>query len=134
MTHPATALQQAVFAALAADAGLAALVGDRIFDAVPRAATFPFVSFGAATAADWSTGTDTGSEHRLTVNIWSRAGGRQESWAIGARIDAALHDQPLALEDHGLVNLRRELAEVRLDPDGLTWHGVFRFRAVTEPA
>ena len=38
------------------------------------------------------------------------------------------------LPDHHLVNLRHELSEARLDPDGDTFHGIVRYRAVTEPA
>jgi hypothetical protein len=44
------------------------------------------------------------------------------------------NDQTLPLSDHDLVNLRHEFAEVRLDPDGDTFHGIVRYRAVTEPA
>ena len=49
-------------------------------------------------------------------------------------IRAVLHRQPLMLADHHLVNLRHELSEARLDPDGDTFHGIVRYRAVTEPA
>jgi hypothetical protein len=45
-----------------------------------------------------------------------------------------LHDQPLTLVDHDLVNLRHEFSEARPDPDGDTYHGIVRYRAVTEPA
>ena len=48
-------------------------------------------------------------------------------------IEAVLDDAALALDGHALVNLRFEMAEARRDPDGITWHGVMRFRAVTEP-
>ncbi len=47
---------------------------------------------------------------------------------------AALNDQQLSLDGHRLVNLRHELSEARRDPDGETYHGIARFRAVTEPA
>jgi hypothetical protein len=45
-----------------------------------------------------------------------------------------LHDQPLTLVDHDLVNLRHEFSEARPDPDGDTYRGIVRYRAVTEPA
>ena len=47
---------------------------------------------------------------------------------------AALHDQPIAVADHRLVNLRHEFSEARRDADGETYHGIVRYRAVTEPA
>jgi hypothetical protein len=52
---------------------------------------------------------------------------------MGAVHDA-LHDRDLALEGHRLVNLRHELSEARREPDGDTYHGIVRYRAVTEPA
>jgi hypothetical protein len=43
-----------------------------------------------------------------------------------------LHDQDLTLSGHRLVNLRHESSEARRDSDGETFHGIARFRAVTE--
>ena len=134
MTHPALALQKAVFAALAGDAGVAALVGDRIYDAPPRHAAFPYVRLGEARMSDWSTGTEAGGEHRLTLHVWSRERGKAECWAVIEAIDAVLNDAALGLDGASLVNLRTETAEARRDGDGITWHGVMRFRAVTEPS
>jgi hypothetical protein len=133
MTHPALALQKAVYAALVADDATGALVGDRVYDAAPRAATFPYVSFGDGTVRDWSTGTEEGAEHRLVLHAWSRERGRREAWAIIEALKAALHDAELELDGHALANLRFEFGDAALDPDGITWHGVIRFRAVTEP-
>ena len=50
------ALQQAVFAALGADADVKAALGDppRIFDAVPRDAAFPFAVIGDDAQSDWT--------------------------------------------------------------------------------
>ena len=47
---------------------------------------------------------------------------------------AALHDRALPLDGHALVNLRLEFSEVRFDDDQSVYHGLLRFRAVTEPA
>jgi hypothetical protein len=133
MTHPGLALQKAVVAALVADAAVGALIGDRIYDAPPRDATFPYLTVGQVNTADWSTGTEGGAEHQLTLHAWSRERGKRGCYAIGAAVEAALHDAALALDDHALVNLRFEFAETRRDPDGITFHGAIRFRAVTEP-
>jgi hypothetical protein len=43
-----------------------------------------------------------------------------------------LHDAALSLTDHRLINLRHETTDVRRDPDGETYQGIVRFRAVTE--
>ncbi|WP_421724236.1 DUF3168 domain-containing protein [Bauldia sp.] len=133
MTHPALALQAAVRAALIADSGVGALVGDRIYDEPPRGPTFPYVSFGEARASDWSTGTETGAEHRLVLNVWSRHRGKAECWAIVEALQAILDDAALTLDGHRLINLRFETADVRRDRDRITWTASVRFRAVTEP-
>lgn len=133
MTSAALALQKAVYAALSADAGVGALIGGRIYDLAPRNAVFPYATFGRATLADWSTGTEDGAEHRLTLDVWSRAHGKSECHAIGEAIRAALNDAALTLTGHALVNLLFESADTARDPDGITFHGVLRFRAVTEP-
>ena len=44
-----------------------------------------------------------------------------------------LHDQSLPLDGHALVNLRLEYSEIRFDDDQSVYHGLLRFRAVTEP-
>jgi hypothetical protein len=132
MTHPALALQKAVYAALTADAGVGAAIGDRIFDAAPRNAAFPYATFGDTRVGDWSTGTEEGAEHRLVLHVWSRALGKAECWAALEAIRMALHDAALDLDGHVLVNLRFEAADVGQDRDGITWHGAARLRAVTE--
>lgn len=132
MTWPALALQQAVVTALAGSAPLAAIVGSRIYDAPPRNAAFPYVSFGQLSVADWSTGTETGAEHQLILDAWSREAGKKQCYAMLDAIAGALDDAALTLDGNALVNLRFQSADVRRDPDGITFHGVIRFRAVTE--
>jgi hypothetical protein len=129
------ALQRGIYQALANDTGLTVLIGGaRIYDDPLQSASYPFVSLGQSLIRDWSTGSEDGEEHILTLHVWSRAGGRQESYEIIEAIKGVLHDKALMLTDHDLVNLRHEFSEVRQDPDGDTYHGILRYRAVTEPA
>lgn len=129
------ALQRSLYQALATSPDLVALLGGvRIYDDAPQAASFPFITIGQSVVRDWSTGTEDGAEHSLTLHVWSRTGSKKQMQAIVEAIRVALHDRPLELQDHFLVNLRHEFSEARLDPDGDTYHGVVRYRAVTEPA
>ncbi|HEY1244568.1 MAG TPA: DUF3168 domain-containing protein [Hyphomicrobiaceae bacterium] len=130
----AWSLQQSVFAALSADAALTALLGPgRIFDDVPQGTALPYVTLGPATAREWSTGSEDGTEHAFTVHVWSGARGKKEAHEMLGAVRAALHDRPLTLAGHSLINLRHERSETRRDRDGETIHGTARFRAVTEP-
>jgi len=131
---PSWSLQQSIFAALTADTALTALLGPgRVFDDVPQGAALPYVTLGQVTLRDASTATEEGAEHSITVHVWSDARGKKETHAILAAIRGAVHDRPLALTGHRLVNLRHELSEVRRALDGATIHGTARFRALTEP-
>jgi hypothetical protein len=134
MPSSSWALQQALYGVLTGNAALAALIGPpRIYDDVPQGAALPYLTIGQSTVRDWSTGTESGEEHILTLHVWSRAGGRKETHEIMEALRLAVHDQPLVLAGHRLVNLRHELSEARRDPDGETYHGTVRLRAVTEP-
>ena len=135
MTASANELQTAIFEALAADAGLiAALGGTKIFDHAPANIAFPYVTFGRTSVYDWSTGTESGAEQLFTLHVWSKAKGKQETLDIMELARALLHDQALSLVSHALVNCRLEFAEARYDDDLAVYHGLLRFRAVTEPA
>jgi hypothetical protein len=128
-------LQQSVFAALGADTQLTALLGPgRIFDDVPQGTPLPYVTLGNVTAQDWSAGSEDGTEHIFTVHVWSGARGKKQAHELLGAIRAALHDQPLAVAGHTLINLRHERSEVRRGLDAETIHATARFRAVTEPA
>jgi len=133
-TAASAALRAAVHDALAADSALNVLLGGpKVYDEPPRAAAFPYVTLGETRVLDWSTGTDTGEEHQLTLHAWSRQGGHREAHLITGALLQALDDAPLTLADHRLINFRFAVADVRRDADGRTYHALIRFRAVTEP-
>jgi hypothetical protein len=135
MTAPAAELQKAIFAALSGSAALvAALGGPHVFDHAPANAAFPYITFGRTSIYDWSTGTESGTEQLFTLHVWSKAKGKKEAIEIMDEARAALHDQALPLDGQALVNLRLEFSEVRFDDDLSVYHGLLRFRAVTEPA
>lgn len=134
MTSAAWELQKAVYDALVADVALGdELGGPRVYDAVPRGAAFPYVTFGPSTTRDWSTGTDRGAEHILTLRAWSKAGGAREVHRVLDTVRGALDAASLSLTGHRLVNLRHEASDAVREADGETWSGTVRFRAVTEP-
>jgi hypothetical protein len=136
MTFAASvALRAAIHDALIADASLVAVLGGpKIYDEPPRSAAFPYVTLGEARITDFSTGTEPGAEHQMTLHAWSRQGGHRQAHAIAGALLQALDDAPLTLTDHALVNLRFSVADVRREADGRTYHALVRFRAVTEPA
>ncbi len=134
MTNPGWALQKAAYEALIADSALTTLLGgDRLYDHVPQSSAFPYVAIDQMRINDWSTGTERGSEHVLMLHIWSRYDGKREAYEIADAVREALDDAELTLDDNRLVNLSHQYSDLKRDPDGETYHGVMRFRAVTEP-
>ena len=135
MSSSSAALRAAIHDALSADGALNALLGGpKIYDEPPREAAFPYVTLGEARVQDYSTGSEPGEEHQITLHAWSRQGGHREAHMISGALLQALDDAPLTLADHRLVNLRFAVADVRREADGRTYHALVRFRAVTEPA
>lgn len=128
------AVQQAVYSALTSDTTLQALLGNppRVYDHVPQDTAFPYVVIGQATTRSFDTKTEDGMEQTLTVHTWSRYRGIKETKQIMGAIVDALDQQSLSLTGHTLIQLRFEFSDTFLDEDGLTHHGVQRFRAVTE--
>lgn len=133
MASAAVELQKAILSALRGDAALVALLdGPKLFDHAPADIAFPYMTFGRSSVYDWSTGTELGSEHIVSLHVWSKAKGKKEALDIMERTQHLLHDQPLALAGHHLVNIRQEFSEVRYDDDQGVYHGLLRFRVVVE--
>ncbi|OJY39644.1 MAG: hypothetical protein BGP06_12735 [Rhizobiales bacterium 65-9] len=136
MTTDSTAaldLQAAIRAHLIADADfLAALGGPKLFDGAPRGTAFPYVTLGPASQGDWSDGEVTGADVALTLNVWSRAAGKREAWAIVGLMMRLLHDATLTLPTRRLVTLSAVFAEVRRESDSITERGVLRLSALVE--
>lgn len=128
------ALQKGIYETLASNPDITGLLGGaNIFDEVPQRTRYPYLTLGQTVERDWSTGSEEGTEHVVTLHVWSRAGGKRQAHEILNKIHEVLHDSLVALSDHHLVNLRQEYAEARQEADDETYHGIARFRTVTEP-
>ncbi len=127
-------LQAALHAALTGDATLQGFLGNpaRVYDHVPQDSAFPYLVIGESHGGPFDTKTESGMEQRLTIHAWSRYRGLKETKEIMAAVSAALDGQSLTVAGHALILLSHESSATFLDPDGLTRHGVQRFRAVTQ--
>ncbi|HEY4124730.1 MAG TPA: DUF3168 domain-containing protein [Rhizomicrobium sp.] len=135
MSSASWALQTAIFAKLSADTSVKAVLGNpsRLYDEVPRNGAMPYLVIGDDKESDWSTSTDSGTEHALVLHVWSRARGRKESKSIADVIRASLDDATLTPAGHTLIDIKYQSAEFLRQTDGQTYHAIIRFRAVTEP-
>ena len=134
MTAASWALQRSIFQTLSKAPALTSLLGEaEIYKKPLKGQALPYMTLGQTVNFDWSTGTDDGMEHDLTLHVWTSADSAEKVHEIMDTVKTLLHDRPLSVGGHYLANLRHEFAEARIDPDGETMHGIVRYRAVTEP-
>lgn len=130
MSAASWALQQAVFAALGADAGVIALLGapPRVYDDVPRDAAMPYLVIGEGGENDWSTKTEPGTEHVIAIHVWSRGAGMKECKQLADAVRVALDGADTGVS--GVVGLRFQNAAFTRESDGRTLRAILRFRAL----
>ena len=124
------ALQTAIYSTLSNDNNLTSTLGAGVFDEVIEGATYPFVVLGEETAIDYGTKDLVGGETTINIHIWSQYKGSKETKNIMDRIHDLLHDSDISVSGFNLINLRFEYSDIMRDPDGVTRHGVMRFRAI----
>lgn len=133
---PSAALQATVYQHLLADAGVAALVGSAVYDALP-AGTLPqtYVTLGPEEVRDRSDTTAKGALIRFTVTVTTSAAGFGAAKSVAAAITDALQDAGLVLTRGTLAGLWFERASARRSGTGGSLRSVeLRFRARVEDA
>ena len=123
------ALQQTLFSAL----NVSAITTDLscgVFDDVPLSASYPYIAIGEETSIDYSVKDIQGGETTINLHIWSQYKGSKETKQIMDKIHDLLHNSNLSVSGFNLINLRFEFSDIMRDPDGITRHGVMRFRAI----
>ncbi|SCX36068.1 DUF3168 domain-containing protein [Agrobacterium rosae] len=130
----ANALLQAVHIRLAGDAVLVDMVGARgIIDRLLPRPVLPCVAFGEIDSRDYSTASERGEEHFLTIEVWSEEGGRKLAQDIAVRVLALLDDAPLVLGGGiALVSLFYRNSRSVRQAKTKQFLTEIRFRAVTE--
>lgn len=126
------ALQKALYEQLTEDTALMALVSD-VYDRPLEEAVFPYVTLGDSVVADVSNLAISGSEHQLSVHVWSREGGKKQAAIIMNAVYQALHEVALDVEGYEMLAIRCTSSSLLLEHDGITYHGTLRFRALLRP-
>ena len=121
-------LQEALYARLNGDATLGALITG-VYDAVPDDTNLPIVVIGPTTTSDDGSMTLDGRDYIFNVDVWSDYRGMKETKNIAARVYTLLHEFDLSVSGANLIDLRCEFSSEVLENDGVTRHGVMRFRA-----
>lgn len=138
MADRSVELFTAIYTALSGNAPLTALIGvGRVYDTPPAQVSDgqlvpPYVVIGDETANDYGSRGGDAQEHTITIHTWTETPTTLLVKRIMAAVRNAMHEQSLALGGGNLVYLRQEFKETFRDPDGVSQHGVQRFRALTE--
>lgn len=130
MSDHSIELQKTIFDTLSGDSTITSTYGANVYDYVPDNSSFPYIKVGEETSVDNGTKTLQGNEHTLVIHTFSQYRGSKEVKNIMSRIYALLHESSLSVSGASLVNLRFEFSDVIKENDGLTTHGLQRFRAV----
>lgn len=121
--------QKALYAALAANSTLTGIAS--IHDGAPLNSTMPYVDLGEVQDVDWGSKSFVGDELYLTMHTWSDTQSKGQTWSMMNQIKTTLHQQTLSVTGQNFVLMRHEDTQVFRDGDGVTWHGVTRYRAIT---
>jgi hypothetical protein len=126
----AAALIIALVERLAADAGVVALVGDRVHETPPRNATYPYLVVDG-TESDDRSGLDAAlARHRIEIRAYARDG-KPAALAVVAAATAALA-APLEPAGCRVVLLDIVGSAARLLKDRLTAEATLRLSVLTE--
>ena len=128
MALHAFALQTALYSRLNGDSALGDLVTG-VFDAVPEDTVLPCVVIGEGTSVDDGSKTLDARDYIFTVDVWSAYQGMKQIKDIMSRVYLLLHEYSLSVSGANLIDLRCEFTTQVIDGDGVTRHGIMRFRA-----
>jgi len=123
------AIRNAIYTRLTGDATLMALI-TAVYDDVPESTTYPYISLGDDSDINYGTKTIDGVQYVINIHVWSRYRGVKEATAIIERVYTLLNDYAMIVTGASLTHIRQEFNTVTVDNDGITRHGIIRFRAV----
>lgn len=122
-------IQKAIYEKLIGNSALMAIISG-VFDHVPQVTTYPFVSIGAASSADFSNISKNITDYLLNIDIWSREKGRRQAVQIMDMIYALLHNGSIVVAGQIVVSLRVLSTAIELENDGVTYHGKIRLKII----
>jgi|TARA_R100000278_G_scaffold117416_1_gene97385 hypothetical protein len=123
-------LQQAIFSTLNGNTTGLSGASVSVFDNADESTPYPYVIIGEETTANNGTKTLDGIEHTQTIHVWSQYRGLREIKEIMQSVYSNLHNTDITVSGASLVNIRQEFSTTLVENDGITRHGVMRFRVV----
>jgi hypothetical protein len=123
-------LQKALFSTLNGSVTGMESASVSVYDDVPENTAYPYVVIGEESTSNNGSKDLDGLEHTITLHVWSQYRGRREIKEIMESVYSLLHNTAITVSGASLVNIRQEFSTTLAENDGITRHGVMRFRAV----
>jgi hypothetical protein len=121
-------LQKAVYGALNT------FTSAPVFDHVPQKTIYPYIVIGEDNFNDWSTDDKDGFEATVNIHVWDRPEnnsgerGKAITKQIQGEIYGILNRSNFPIGNYGNIGMSYEHSDCFMDADGITYHGVQRFR------
>ena len=115
---------KAVYVALDATTGLTGIISESLSDDDP----FPKIWIEDGGADDWSNKDDNGLEAFVNLHVGSQKEGTKEIRGLMDKCHSALHNVDLVLANGQSVLCQFVRHDVVIDSDGITRHGIMRFK------
>jgi hypothetical protein len=126
MTWAPEKVQLAVYSRLTSDVALMALVSG-VYDHIPQDQAFPFVVIGEDDYIGRDSHTTNGYSVGFRISVWSRGFGRKGCMQVMEAVDALLHNKDFSISGWNILNLRRDLSQIIVDSDSVTYQGIMRY-------
>lgn len=124
-------LQKSIYARLSDQ-----LTTAEVFDHMPASKDYPCVIIGDDLSRENDTDTENGFDTVLTIHSWV-SDPNQRGYAnlnlIMDEVYNALHNYDLTVVGYGVSGIFQDFSEKMRDSDGITRHGIQRFRIYFEP-
>ena len=129
------ALEDEIARVIKASAELKSDFGDpvRIVENETTRAAFPFMRFARHDVRPEADSVGELSQHRLTIEMFCRSGGRDEASRLLGVLSHVLRSADLTPDGYRVVLSYPVYSDVFLRPDGTTHRGLLRLRTLTEP-
>jgi hypothetical protein len=123
------AVQSAIFGKLAGS------FADPVYSqgAVPQNTQALYAVIGNDTFVEWDTDGRTGFDITVTIHTWDNRPSSRGLLGVKGLMDkvyTALHRKELTVTGDTVLGMEQEFAESFIDNDGITGHGVQRFRVI----
>ena len=122
-------LQEAVYSKISGDATIMALITG-VYDHVEQVeeSNYPYVTIDDPTSTPWRTHSRAGEELTITLHAWSQYNGKKEINDIITNLNRLFGDTDLTVSGYDVAKSWYDYAQVFRELDGLTFHGLVRYR------